>query len=168
MAINHERHLPSSFSLKVLCITNRSQRLTLFCLVLLLLSASLAYAEPVQPKKIGIECGVGIPYGWLFTDGTVDGIDICRAIDGEIESRVNLNTRFGIVGWYGFYNADHSAAIGPEIGLLMSSKQQGRFIASDRFKEKPEEIIVTESHIQIPMYCQGAFLSSVTGEKNGR
>lgn len=149
----------------VLCCLNQCMVLCLF----LLLSASLVHAEPSQGRptwhrKIGVECGFGIPYGWLLEKGVeVDGIG--SRTGSKVSWLVSPNWRVGVVGWYGFFNDDYSAAVGPEIGFLMSNKQRIKFVVSDKRGRKRKEVVVEEYHVQIPMYFQGSFVSSVTGEK---
>jgi hypothetical protein len=146
----------------VLCCLNQCMVLCL----LLLLSVSLAHAEPSQGrpawhKKIGVECGFGIPYGLSSENLEVYGIG--SDTGGKVSWLVSPNWRVGVVGWYGFLNSDYSAAVGPEIGFSMSSKQRVEFGVSDGLGRKLQEIIVEEYHVQIPMYLQGSFVSSVTG-----
>ena len=139
-----------------------STYIVLSLLLALLLPASLAWATPSkQPSwqknmKVGLELRWGAPYGWALKE---EDLEEC----GEHIKKINSNWQFGPVVGYHFPVYDKSLAIGPDIGLLMSSKREceaSRYFACINGNRR---LSMQERYLHVPLALKLALFDQETG-----
>lgn len=113
--------------------------------------------------KLGIEVGWGIPYGSVLGDaGEIDGVWFLHPRWGtSLRSRVSHSWRWGIVGWYGMIKDQEGGAwaFGPEIGLLLGSKQKVQFVEFDDYGGELGKHSVEAHAVHVPICAQLTFFS---------
>jgi hypothetical protein len=140
-----------------LCIPKTGRFMGPVLLLAFWLSAVPTWSAPFQQPawkknmKAGVEIGFGMPYGWLL-DGKKD---IGKNSTAKIQ--VNASWRFGVVWGYGFPFLDGTLAVGPDIGLSVSTKRKFRMVAAG------VDIAVEEQYLHVPVAVKLATVDRETG-----
>ncbi len=94
----------------------------ILCLFLGLVPGSLVSANSIQPVewqknvKVGVELKFGMPCGWTLKEEHLK-----KQENSVKDIKISPNWQFGSVAGYHFLFGDRNLAIGPEIGLFIST-----------------------------------------------
>jgi hypothetical protein len=114
---------------------------------------SAPFQQPAWKKnmKVSVEIGFGMPYGWLL-----DGKEY-KDEGSTVKIQVNSSWRFGVVCGYGFPFLNDTLAVGPDIGLSISTKRKFRML------EGNVDVAIEEQYLHIPVAVKLATVDSETG-----